>query len=104
MAALLDDLGAATDTTRETAIARLIVIGGRAVERLITLSQSGSSSSARVGAFRALEAIGDPRTLAPAPRAVVDADANVAVAAIGVARRFLEGASRAKAVDRVAPG
>jgi HEAT repeat protein len=101
IAALLDDLGAATDTTRETAIARLTVIGGRAVERLITLSQSNTSSSARVGALRALEAIGDPRALAPALRALADSDAAIAIAAIGVARRFLKGASGVKAVDRL---
>jgi HEAT repeat protein len=98
---LADDLSSASEVVREAAIARLAVIGGRAVERLLTLSQSTASSPARIGAFRALEAIGDPRALAPALRAVNDPDANVAIAAIGVARRFLKGASGAKAVDRL---
>jgi HEAT repeat protein len=98
---LADDLSSASDVVREAAVARLTVIGGRAVERLITLSQSDSASSARLGAFRALEAIGDPRALAPALAAVDDADTNVAIAAIGVARRFLKGGSGAKAVDRL---
>src|SRR5262245_34428843 len=98
---LVDDLSSASDVVREAAVARLAVIGGRAVERLITLSQSNASSSARLGALRALEAIGDPRALAPALGAVNDPDADVAVAAIAVARRFLKGASGAKVVDRL---
>jgi HEAT repeat protein len=101
ISALLADLGVANNTVREAAIARLTVIGGRAVERLITLSESNASSTARVGALRALEAIGDPRALEPALRAVTDRDPNVAVAAIGVARRFLTGASGASAVDKL---
>jgi HEAT repeat protein len=101
IAALLDDLGAASDTTRETAIARLTVFGGRAVERLITLAQSNASSTGRVSALRALEAIGDSRALDPALRAVTDRDSSVAVAAIGVARRFLTASSGATAVDKL---
>jgi len=99
--ALVDDLSSASDVVREAAIARLTVIGGRAVERLITLTQSSTSSPARLGAFRALEGIGDPRALAPALRALDDSDARIAVAAIGVARRFLKDAPGAKAVDRL---
>ena len=63
---LVGDLSSASGVSREAAVARLTVIGGRAVERLITLSQSNSSSFARIGALHALEAIGDPRALAPA--------------------------------------
>jgi len=98
---LVDDLSSASDVDREAAIARLTVLGGRAVERLITLTETTSSSSARVGAFRVLEAIGDPRALTPALRAVTEPNVQVAVAAIGVARRFLKGAAGAKVVDRL---
>ena len=99
--ALVDDLTSTSAVVREAAVARLTVIGGRAVERLVTLSQSQAAAVARFGALRALEAIGDPRALAPALRAVDDRDADVATAAIGVARRFLKGASGAKAVERL---
>jgi len=98
---LVGDLSSTSDAVREAAVARLTVIGGRAVERLITLSQSTATVPARLGAFRALEAIGDPRALAAALRAIDDSASAVAIAAIGVARRFLKGASGAKVVDRL---
>jgi HEAT repeat protein len=98
---LVGDLSSTSDVVRETAIARLTVIGGRAVERLLTLSQSNAAAFARLGALRALEAIGDPRALAPSLRTVGDPDPAVATAAIAVARRFLKGASGAQAVDRL---
>ena len=106
IAALIADLCAASDPTREAALARLIVIGGRAVGRLLilvgdsqTVPKSAASITARVAAFRALEAIGDPRALEPALRAVDRAEPAVAVAAVGVARRFLRSARSADAAD-----
>jgi hypothetical protein len=99
--ALLADLAATSDVIREAAVARLTLIGGRAVERLIALADSPASIAARAAAFRTLEATADPRALEPALRAVGDADPEVAAAAIGVARRFLRGARGAAAVDRL---
>src|SRR5882672_11341916 len=99
--ALVGDLSSTSATVREAAIARLTVIGARAVKPLITLVESGASVRVRVGALRALDAIDDPRALTPALRAIDDRDANVAVAAIGVARRFLKGSRGADAVDRL---
>ena len=99
--ALIADLRSGTAVTREAAVARLTIIGARGVERLLELAESPADATARAAAFRALEAIADPRALGPALRALDDAsiDAAVAVAAAGVARAFVRGARGASAVD-----
>jgi HEAT repeat protein len=101
---LVADLGAGRAVTRDAAVARLTVIGSRAVERLIALAQSNADAIARTTAWRALEAIGDPRALEPALDTLADASADpaVGVATAGVARVFLRGARGAAAVDRLA--
>jgi len=101
IAALVADLGAASDIIREAAVARLILIGGRAVGRLVTVADSDAPGPTRIGAFRVLDAIGHPRALAPALRAIDDTDSKVAIAAVAVARRFLRSAPGAAAVDRL---
>jgi HEAT repeat protein len=99
--ALVGDLSSTSATVREGAIARLTVIGARAVKPLITLVESHTSVRVRIGGFAALDAIGDARALAPALRAIDDRDSNLAIAAIGVARRFLRDSRGAAAVDRL---
>jgi HEAT repeat protein len=98
---LIADLSAASAVVREAAIARLTVTGTRAVERVAALAVSSSSGTARAAAFRALEGIGDPRAVEPALHAVADADPDVAVAAIAVARIFVRSARGAAVVDRL---
>ncbi len=91
--ALLQDLRADDSLARDAAVARLTVIGSRAVDRLVTLATDVSgTSTTRAAAFRALEGIGDARALPPALRAAMasaGAETDVAIAAIGVARAFL---------------
>jgi len=99
--ALLEDLHAASAATRDAAVARLTVIGARAVERIVALAESTAGTPARTAAFKALEAIGDARALEPALRALDDPDAAIAVAAAGVARLFVRSARGATAVDRL---
>jgi hypothetical protein len=100
---LVANLGAGRAVTRDAAVARLTVIGSRAVERLIALTQSNADAVARTAAWRALEAIGDPRALGPALGTLADASADPAVggAAARVARVFLRGPQGAAAVDRL---
>jgi HEAT repeat protein len=100
---LMTDLGASSAAKREAAIARLTVIGTRAVERLVALVGSEGPLGARAAALRTLEAIGDPRALAPALDILADAAAEPAIgaAAAGVARVFLRGRRGAAAVDRL---
>jgi HEAT repeat protein len=99
--ALVADLASADTVKREAAIARLTVLGARAVERVTALCLSPAASSARTAAFRALEGIADPRAFEPALQAVADADPGVAVAAIAVVRLFVRSARAATAVDRL---
>ena len=100
---LIADLSAGRAVTRDAAVARLTVIGSRAVERLIALTRSGADVVARTMAWRALEAIGDPRALEPALDTLADASADPVVggAAANVARVFLRGALGVAAVDRL---
>jgi len=85
--ALVTDL-IAGGMQREVAVARLTVLGARAVERLIAIADSDASSAARAAAFRTLEGIADPRALDAALRAIASPDETIASAAIGAGRVF----------------
>ena len=99
---LVRDLASSRDVTRDAAVARLTVIGPRAVERLTAVAASvADGPSARAAALRALEAIGDPRALDAGLKAALDTDATVATAGIGVARAFLKTQRSAEVVDRL---
>ena len=100
--ALVADLSSDRAIKRDGAIARLSVIGQRAVERLVGLaSDSTSSPAARIAAFRTLENIADPRALQPALAAFADPDASVVVAALSTAKAFLHTPRGVEALDRV---
>jgi HEAT repeat protein len=99
---LIADLTGPHAVAREAAIARLTVIGARAVERLLLVAQSSTEPAARVSAFRALEGIRDPRSLGPALKAASsEADPRVAAAAVGVARPFIRQDRGASVVDQL---
>src|SRR6266508_1279944 len=72
--ALVADLASADTVKREAAIARLTVLGARAVERIAALSTSSAASATRTAAFRALEGIADPRAFEPALQSIGDAE------------------------------
>jgi HEAT repeat protein len=102
--ALIANLSADNAVTQETAVARLTLLGARAVERLIAATGSLPPPAARAAAWRALEAIGDPRALEPALASLGsrDSEPEVVTAVVGVARAHLRGASGATVVDRLA--
>jgi HEAT repeat protein len=102
--ALIANLSAENAVTRETAIARLTLLGARAVERLIAAAGSAAPSSARAAAWRALEGIGDSRALEPALTALAshDLEPEIGAGAAGVARVHLRGSHGAAALDRLA--
>ena len=100
--ALVADLSSDSAIKRDGAIARLSVIGQRAVERLVGLAADSKSSPAvRLAAFRTLENIADPRALPPALAAFADSDTSVVVAALSTAKAFLRTARGVEALDRV---
>jgi hypothetical protein len=98
--ALLADLRSDDEVAREAAVARLMVIGSRAVDRLGVLAGDVSvDPAARAAALRALEGIGDERALEIALSAAHDSEADVAIAAVAVVRTFLAGSHDLRAVD-----
>jgi len=103
-ARLIAELSSADTLRRETAIARLSVIGGRAVTRLLALAGDDSAAvHARLAALNALEAIGDARAYPIAKTLAEASDVRLAVAAIGVLGVLAEasGTSADKAFDKL---
>jgi HEAT repeat protein len=101
IAALIADLSADNPVQRDAAVARLSVIGVRAVERLVALVDSTAPPKARTAALGALEAIGDLRAVDAALHVLDDQDAGVASAAATTARAFLRGPRGAVVIDRL---
>jgi hypothetical protein len=100
MEALIGDLSSPSAAARDGAVARLTVIGARAVQRLLEVARMATASPvARAAAFRALEAIAEPRALATALTATSDPDPAIASAALGVARAFLKDSQGVKVLD-----
>jgi len=99
---LVNDLASDDDVVREAAIARLAVIGSRAVGRLTAIVDAPQTAGrVKAAALQALEAAHDERALGPALHAASDADPAVAAAAIGVLRAFMRERRGAAAVDRL---
>ena len=99
--ALLADLSAESPVARDAAIARLTVIGTRAVQRLTGIVRSAASPVARIAALRALEGIASPQALEPVLASLEAKESAVAVAAVSAAAPFLNGARSADVVDRL---
>lgn len=84
-ARLIAELSSDDALRRDTATARLSVIGGRAVTRLLALAADDAAPvHARLAALGALEAIGDARAYPIAKSLSEGTDVRLAVAAIGV--------------------
>jgi HEAT repeat protein len=86
---------------RESAIARLIIAGKRAIVRLIAAYQDTSDREVQVAILRVLEATGDERALGAAADASA-AHGDVAVAGIAVLRELMgrpQGGADVKALD-----
>src|SRR5262245_17363056 len=89
VARLVEQLGDAQAIRRDAAVARLRVIGARAVPALIGVTDSAAPAPQRAAALAALEGTDDPRALKTAQRAVGDAEPGIAIAAVGVLRSRL---------------
>jgi hypothetical protein len=97
---LIADLSSDQTVTRESAIARLTIVGARAVDRLLALAANARASAvARAGALTALEGIGDPRALTPAINALDAGPGELGLAAVQVARAFLNSPRAVPALD-----
>jgi hypothetical protein len=89
---LIEALGAADDIARESAIARLAVIGPRALEHLLT-DFPAASTRVRAGILRVFESTDDARVLPLVRGSLADSSAVVQSAAIG-ALRALSGSNQ----------
>jgi len=86
---LIADLQGADQVRRDTAVARLRVLGSRAVPRLAAFIEGSAPPGARALALTALEGTTDPRA-AEIACAVLDApDVDTVVAALGVLRTWV---------------
>jgi hypothetical protein len=85
---LIAALGGVDDVAREAAVARLAVLGARAVEHLLQEFPTATGRT-RAGMLRAFEASGDPRALPAIRGAMQDGSAAIQIAAIGALRPFL---------------
>ena len=100
VAGLIADLSSERPVVRETALARLTVIGARAVVHLTSLAEDKDAPvTSRIAALRALEAIGDPRAIDAAKQALAAGDKGIGVAAAGILQRFLNGKRGAEVTD-----
>jgi len=98
---LIADLGRAEGHRRDAAVARLRVMGVRALPHLSTLLDSAATVSARAAALSVLESFDDQRTIALALRALQDGDTDVALAAVSVLRGWLTREDGTQALDAV---
>jgi hypothetical protein len=96
---LVDALGATEDVRREAAIARLAVLGPRAVDHLLRVYPTTPLPQTKVGILRALESSGDARVAALAAATLSDASPALVSAAIGVLRGLLGSAESKTARD-----
>src|SRR5687767_10072273 len=86
--ALVDALSGQDEVHREAAVARLAVIGPRAIERLTDAYRTSRSRETHLAILRALEAIGHHRSV-PIARAAILEGGDVGVAAAAVLRPLL---------------
>ncbi|PWT80647.1 MAG: hypothetical protein C5B57_11905 [Blastocatellia bacterium] len=98
---LITDLSADSPIKREAAVARLTVIGVRAIDRLAAIVNSTAATPTRVAALRTLEGIANARALDVALAALDDSDPVVASSAISAAHAFLHSVRGADVVDRL---
>ena len=99
--ALVLDLASPDEVRREAAIARIAVIGDRAVPHILSAFRASRDRVARIAMLRALEPIADPRAGAVA-REALNEGSDLAVAAAGVLRGLLtskEGTASSDALD-----
>jgi hypothetical protein len=89
LARLVEQLGDTQAIRRDAAVARLRVIGARAVPTLVRVAESSAPALQRAAALAALEGTDDSRALKAAQRAVGAAETGVAIAAVGVLRSWL---------------
>lgn len=101
MEALVAGLESDQAVAREAAIARLTLLGPRAVARVTAFLESNPAPAACRAALRALEAIADAHALDAILKATQATDASVALAAVSAAGAFMTGPRGTAVIDRL---
>lgn len=101
VAGLIADLESSDSIRRAAAVARLRVIGERAVPRLAEFIESQAPANARGLALGALQDLRVPRTLPIALRALEDPEPDVVIAALAVLREWVAGEEGTQALEAV---
>src|SRR5262249_877901 len=89
VAQLVAALGADDDIRREIAIARLRVIGRRAMDRLLSAYDAAPDRETRLAVLRAMETAADGRAIPLARRAFVEGG-DIGIAAVAAVRALLD--------------
>jgi hypothetical protein len=98
---LIADLESADSIRRDAAVARLRILGRRALPRLIDLVAAHESASVRARALDALEGLGDMRVIDVAFDALRDGDVDVVIAALGVLRGWVAEETGTRLLDAI---
>jgi len=98
---LIADLQSSDSIRRDAAVARLRILGQRALPRLIDLVAAHQSASLRALALDTLEGLDDVRVIDAAFDALRDGDIEVVIAALGVLRRWVAEETGTRLLDAI---
>ena len=98
---LIADLQSSDSIRRDAAVARLRILGNRALPRLIDLVAAHESAAVRVLALDAIEGLDDVRVIDVAFDALRDGDIEVVIAALGVLRRWVAEETGTRLLDAI---
>ena len=98
---LIADLQATDSIRRDAAVARLRILGNRALPRLVELVTTHYSANVRALALDALEGLDDVRVVDVAFDALRDGDIDVVIAALGVLRGWVAEETGTRLLDTI---
>ena len=98
---LIADLESNDSIHRDAAVARLRILGRRALPRLIDLISAHQSSGVRAIALDALEGLDDVRVIDVAFQALSDGSVEVVIAALGVLRGWVAEETGTRLLDAI---
>ena len=98
---LIADLQSSDSIRRDAAVARLRILGNRALPRLIDLVAAHESAAVRALALDTLEGLDDVRAIEVAFEALRDGNIEVVIAALGVLRRWVAEETGTRLLDAI---
>jgi hypothetical protein len=98
---LIADLQSSDSIRRDAAVARLRIVGSRALPRLIAHVAAHKSAAVRALALDVLEGLDDVRVIDVAFDALRDGDIEVVIAALGVLRRWVAEETGTRLLDAI---